>query len=197
MNKTERILAADYRRINNGDTDLETVQRNRQSNDRGRNFENLLMKGAQHYALNEIAIINKVYEPYICLKLQDNGKFTGRFTGRAEPDFKGVLKGGRAIAFEAKSTQKDKMFQSVLTSEQSQWLDEQNAMGAVTYVCINIKNKFYTLPWFIWKNMKEKYGRKYITPEDIYMYEVIFDGSVRFLEYKNGATITKVGVTLW
>lgn len=190
MDRTPRMSAAEYRRIaagggNNADTSL----RNRRSNDRGRLFEELLVKGCRYYADRKTAIISKVYEPYICTKNLERGFFVGRHTGRAEPDFKGVLRGGRAIAFEAKSTQKERIERCVLTAEQMQWLDSQLVMGAKTYVCVCIQDRFFTIPWHVWYDMEVDYGRKYLTAEDIPEYEVIFDGSVRFLEYIGGRRI--------
>ena len=93
----------------NENTNGEQVLRNKVSSARGRAFESLLMRGCNYYRQRGTAIINKVNEPYIVTKKTTGNKFSGRFTGRAEPDFKGVLYGGRAIAFEAKSTQKSRI----------------------------------------------------------------------------------------
>lgn len=108
MDKKHRMTAAEYRNqlSNKENFDNKTALRNRASNDRGKAFENLLMKGCRYYQNKAAAVINKVYEPYICTKVLQSGQFMGRFLDRAEPDFKGVLAGGQAIAFEAKSTQK-------------------------------------------------------------------------------------------
>ncbi len=190
MDKTQRMSAAEFcRKYGAG-----TPSRHEQGNAKGRIFENLIMKGCQYYALKDKAIINKVYEPYICTNPRPDGIFTGRFIGKAEPDFKGVLKGGRAIAFEAKATNKSRIQRSVLTAEQMQWLDEQMIMGARTFVCVNMvdkqkRDRFFMIPWHVWADMKTDYGKKFLMPEDIPEYEVKFDGSVRFLEYVNGKVI--------
>ena len=196
MDATVRMTAADYQRYINqpdsGGEDIEQKLRNRQSNDRGRGFENLLMKGCQFYQNKGEAVINKVYEPYICTKVLQNGKFIGRFLDKAEPDFKGVLKGGRAIAFEAKATSKSRIQYNVLTEKQREWLEEQADMGAVAFVAIEIKGRFYSIPYTVWENMKGIYGKKFLMHGDISEYEVIYDGSVRFLEYENGKLLTEV-----
>lgn len=103
----EKMTVDEYRALidENRNADGEQILRNKKSAARGRAFESLLMRGCNYYRQKEVAIINKVNEPYIVTRKNGN-KFMGRFTGRAEPDFKGVLRGGRAIAFEAKSTQK-------------------------------------------------------------------------------------------
>ncbi|MGN0181429.1 MAG: Holliday junction resolvase RecU [Candidatus Ornithomonoglobus sp.] len=195
MDNTIHMSAADYRGMIRGDntTDpdggIETQYRNRCSNDRGHAFENLIVKGCQYYAQRGRAVINKVYEPYRCIKKLEGGKFVGQFTARAEPDFKGVLAGGRAIAFEAKSTRKDRIQQNVLTREQCAWLEEQHRMGALAFVCVEIGGRFFMVPWRTWRDMKQIYGKKYLTAEDMPGLEVMYDGAVRYLDYTDGGRI--------
>ena len=180
----EHMTAEQYRKMTNEDKDMEQAQRNRVSSARGWAFENLLMKGCNSYIQKGMAIIHKVSEPYKVLKKTSGNRFNGVFTGRAEPDFKGVLFGGRAIAFEAKSTQRN-----VLTDTQMAWLREQNKFGAVTFVAVNIQDKFYSVPFDVWDDMKLIYNKKFLMHDDITDYEVIYDGAVRFLEYKNGTIV--------
>lgn len=195
VNKTIHMSAADYRAMISRETetdsnmDPEQQYRNRCSNDRGRAFENLIEKGCQYYAQHGRAVINKVYEPYRCIKKFEGGRFMGQFTARAEPDFKGVLAGGRAIAFEAKSTRKNKIQQNVLTREQCEWLEQQECMGALAFVCVEIAGRFFMVPWKTWRDMKLIYGKKYLTAEDMPGLEVIYDGAVRYLEYTDGGMI--------
>lgn len=175
----------------NENTNGEQILRNKVSSARGRAFEGLLMRGCNYYRQKEVAIINKVNEPYIVTKKTGN-KFSGRFTGRAEPDFKGVLYGGRAIAFEAKSTQKSRIQRNAVTDTQMEWLREQKDFGAVTFVAVNIQDKFYSVPFDVWDGMKNIYGKKFLMPEDIAGYEVKYDGAVRFLEYEDGTRVEGV-----
>lgn len=185
----ERMTAEQFRELTNeNNNNGEQILRNKVSSARGRAFEGLLMRGCNYYRQNGVAIINKVNEPYIVTKKNGN-KFMGRFTGRAEPDFKGVLRGGRAVAFEAKSTQKSRIQRSALTDTQMEWLREQKKFGALTFVAVNIQEKFYTVPFDLWDNMKLFYDKKFLMHDDIADYEVIYDGSVRFLEFENGGKI--------
>lgn len=154
------------------------------SNDRGRIFENMLMRACRGYADSGRAVINKVYEPYRCVKVLNGGKFVGQFSGRAEPDFKGVLSGGRAVAFEAKSTSKSRIQRNVLTAEQMEWLEVQQKIGAMAFVCVQIRDEFFSVPWEKWRDMKEIYGKKFLMPDDMREYEVEFDGAVKFLDYR-------------
>ena len=190
----EKMTVDEYRALidENKNADGEQILRNKKSAARGRAFESLLMRGCNYYRQKEVAIINKVNEPYIDTKKTTGNKFSGRFTGRAEPDFKGVLYGGRAIAFEAKSTHKSRIQRNALTDNQMEWLREQKDFGAVTFVAVNIQDKFYSVPFDVWDDMKNIYGKKFLMPEDIAGYEVKFDGAVRFLEYEDGTRVEGV-----
>ena len=52
---------------------------------------------------------------------------------------------------------------------------------AVSDELIDSLKKFYRIPWEVFRDMKDHYGRKYIKPEDIEEYEVKFFGYLRFL----------------
>lgn len=196
MNKTLHMSAAEYRNMITPEknTDPNIRYRNHCSSDIGRTLEKLIAKGCQYYAQKGKAQISKVHEPYRCIKKMQNGLFVGQFIGRAEPDFKGVLNGGTAIAFEAKSTHKSRIQQSVLTEQQAQWLEAQREIGALAFVCVEISGRFFMIPWEMWRDMRSIYGKKFLMPDDIPEYEVIYDGAVRFLEYINGTSITAKGV---
>lgn len=205
MNKTERMSAAQYREYISGGTaesgkatgpGNDTSYKNRVSSEGGRGFEELIKKGCEYYAGRGRAMISKVHEPYIVTKILPDGGFIGKFIGRAEPDFKGVLKGGQAIAFEAKSTSKSRIQRSVLTPEQMQWLDAQMMMGALTYVCVGMTDKqkrarFFMIPWHTWADMKIDYGKKFLMPDDIPEYEVRFDGTLKFLDYVSKGSVRR------
>ena len=183
---SQRMSIAEYRAM--GNTSHKNADRAYTayvSSAAGRNFENEILTACEYYKLSKKAVINKVNEPYIVLFKYEGGKFMGRHTAAAEPDFKGVLKGGRSIAFEAKTTSKSRIQKSVVTEEQGRWLQEQYEMGAVTLVCICIRDRFFSIPWVVWRDMKNIFGKKYLMPADIVQYEVPYRNGVMFLEYKN------------
>ena len=62
-------------------------------------------------------------------------------------------------------------------------LAEHTALGAVAAVCGCINSKFFFIPWDIWRDMKEHYGRQYVTAQDLEPYRVKFTGAVMFLDY--------------
>ncbi|EHL18505.1 hypothetical protein HMPREF9630_00230 [Peptoanaerobacter stomatis] len=172
--------------ITNRATKQDYIQlQNKKSNAQGRHFEDYIEKACNIYREKGIANIKKVPEPFRVTKLYPNGTFTGRFIAKAEPDFKGTLKNGRSIVFEAKMTSKDRIMQNVLTDAQARALENHSILGAYTGVCVNIQDSYYFIPYGIWANMKEIYGRKYLTRTDIEVYEVDFNCAVMFLNYKN------------
>lgn len=165
--------------------------RSRQNNAQGHCFENIIDAGCIYYRNRGVAEIEKTPEPFRVLRKDYNrGTFTGRFTtDLAQPDYKGTLQGGISICFEAKHTTTDKIQRRVLSNNQIEILERHRNLGALTGVCICIQDKFYFIPWSIWRDMKKMYGRQYLRQEDIKEYEIVFDMKLRFLEYKNGKTI--------
>ncbi len=162
---------------------LRQQYRNRLSNAQGQRFENEILTGCKMYERHNIAVIDKTPEPFkVTSKNHKTGEFTGRFTKHAQPDFQGTLKGGRSIVFEAKQTTKDRITRNVLTDTQMNVLEQHNRLGALCGVCIGIQDDCFFIPWNVWRDMKEMYGRQYLKAEDIEEYKVRFDGAVHFLQ---------------
>ncbi len=159
------------------------IWQNTVNNARGHVFEEEIKKACRHYKAQRRAKIDKIPEPFRVVQKHGKGMFTGRFTAAAEPDYQGTLAGGRSIVFEAKYTATDRMSQNVLTQEQMATLEDHAGLGAVTAVCVGIKEHFFFVPWDVWRDMKAIYGRKYVTWEDLHPYRVKFNGTVLFLDY--------------
>lgn len=133
-----------------------------------------------------LADIEKTPEPMRPIGSPDRaGRFLACYTKQAQPDYKGILKGGRAINFEAKHTDSDRLtFDRVLTA-QALRLSRTEALGGVAFVLCSFSGRaFYRVPWAVWKDMKRLFGRKYITPADLAEYRVPFaaPGVLLFLE---------------
>lgn len=158
---------------------------NATNNAQGHLFESAIMAGCSTYREDGRAEINKTPEPFRVLSKGEYGVFTGRFTAHAQPDFQGTIADGRSIVFEAKTTTSDRMKRDVLTVEQQKDLERHMNLGAVAAVCIGIEDKFFFIPWEIWRDMKEHYGRKYVTANDVEKYRIRFNGAVLFLDYMN------------
>lgn len=150
--------------------------RGKQNRTAGASFEQIIDAACQYYKENGIAEIDKTPEAMKPLGHQNvKGQFLACYVKKAQPDFKGTLKGGRSIVFEAKFTSSDKMQQSVVTEKQAEALERHQRLGAKCFVVISFSFKnFYRVPWEVWRDMKSIYGRKYIKPEDIPQYEVRF-----------------------
>ena len=158
------------------------------SNGRGRQFEMMIEGGCRHYKALGRAKIEKMPEPFRCLKKDQRGIATVRFIAHAEPDYMGTLQGGRAIVFEAKYTDKDRLLQSAVTDTQEKSLQMYSDMNALAAVCIGIQDQYFMIPWNIFAGMKGNYGRKYVTAADVEEYRVKFTGVVQFLDYVHGTT---------
>lgn len=155
-----------------------------QSNGFGKNFEKLIDLACKYYRDEGKADIAKIDEPFRVIRLKKAGRFEGQFTKNANPDFEGTLNGGRSICFEAKYTTSDRMKQSVVSDKQAEVLEIKSNLGGLAGVCIGIKDRYFFIPWQIWSNMKDIFGRKYVKADDLSQYEVIFRQGVRFLDYK-------------
>ena len=108
-----------------------------------------------------------------------------QFIAHAQPDFVGVLNNGRAIAFEAKHTDSEKLLQRVVTPTQAAALQRFADLGGAAGVCAGIGDECFMLPWPVFADMKKLYGRLYVTAADIAEYKVKFNGVIWFLDYVN------------
>ena len=156
---------------------------NKVNNAQGHFFEGAIKAACALYSERERADVDKTPEPFRVMEKLGGGIFKGRFTAPAQPDFQGTLAGGRSIVFEAKYTTTDRMKRDVLTKEQQDALERHAARGALAAVCAGIGDKFFFVPWQMWRDMKQLYGRKYVTAADLEPLRVRFNGAVLFLDY--------------
>lgn len=152
------------------------------NNSLGKQLEEMILAGCEYYRIKGIAEINRVPEHFQVTKTLRNGTFSGRFTGKAQPDFQGTLKAGQAIVFEAKATMTDRMHANVISSEQKKKLNLHCSLGAVAGVCCRIKNTYAFIPWETWCDMKKLYGRLYMLEQEVKEFEVKTPGFIAFLD---------------
>lgn len=151
----------------------------------GKNFEALIETACRAYRRQGIADIDKTPEPTRQLGRMDRtGRFSACYEKRAQPDFKGTIKGGKSVVFEAKHTSTGKMSRNVVLEQQAASLDMHESLGAWCFVLIGFGlDEYYRIPWQVWKSMKSIYGRQYVKPEDIEEYRVgVVNGLPQFLE---------------
>lgn len=146
--------------------DLQSLK-NARSRQMGAAFENLIDRSCEYYKQQGIAMIEKTPEPMKVLANLGGGLFKAVFTKQAQPDYKGTLRGGKAIVFETKHTDTDRIKRSVVTEEQEKCLDAYEQMGAECYVLVSFGlKKFYKFPWKFFRDMKYHFGVKYIREID-------------------------------
>lgn len=145
----------------------------------GEFWERMIEASCQYYRDRGIAEISKTPEPMRPIKPLGQGKFVAYYEKMAQPDYKGTLAGGRAVVFEAKHTDSNRLQRSVISSEQEKQLDRHERLGADCFVMVSFGfEQYFKIPWAVFREMKRHYGRKYITPEDIQDYKVNYIGSV-------------------
>lgn len=152
----------------------------RRSRAAGNAWEELIEASCCHYRLKGEAEITKTPEPMKPIGPPNaKGQFLACYTKQAQPDYKGTRAGGRAIVFEAKHTDGDRMNRNVISPEQERQLDRHTALGAECFVMVSFAfRRFFKVPWPVFRDMKQHYGRKYITPEDVGEYEVKYLGGI-------------------
>lgn len=152
----------------------------------GAGFESLINSACEYYRTKGIADIEKTPEPMKPLGGADrSGRFLACYTKQAQPDYKGVLSGGRAVVFEAKHTDTGRLLSNRVSAEQAACLRRISRLGGIAFVLCSFNGReFYRIPWQIWEDMKDVFGRKYITPADLaeYRIRVAAPGVLLFLE---------------
>lgn len=134
----------------------------------GENFENRITDICKYYEINNLAKIEKTPEPMKILKHIDNGHFETIFTKAAQPDFKGCIKGGRTVVFDAKFTEADRITYQALSDYQRETLLNYKELGAMSFIIVGFSNgKIYRVGIDKWDSMKQDFGRKYILQHEL------------------------------
>lgn len=169
-------------------TALRNVQRSQrglQSRQAGAYFENMIEASLRWYEIKGVAEIEKTPEPMKPLgKPNQRGQFLACFTKAAQPDFKGTLTGGRSVVFEAKQTMSDRIEYKAVSEEQHERLENHHQLGAAAFVLVSFGlQDFFRVPWPVWRDMKNIYGRKYLKPSELEQYRVQYiAGVLKLLE---------------
>lgn len=139
----------------------------------GKMFEQRLDGAFAYYETHGMAIVEKTPEPIRAYKDLKDGRFLAVYTKKAQPDYKGVIKGGRAVMIEAKFTLTDRFTQDRVTPGQAEYMTKNEALGARCYVIVGfVAGGVYRIPWSVWSNMKDHFGRKYVKETDLQGYRV-------------------------
>lgn len=157
----------------------------RQAKVAGEHFENMIAGACRFYEESHLAKIEKTPEPMRPLRAPNgSGQFLACYTKQAQPDFKGAIYGGRAFVMEAKHTDADRIERSRLTQEQLDELESYHAIGARAFVLVSFSlRQFFRIPWPVWRDMRGRFGRLYVKPEELEEYRVSAPGGIiKFLE---------------
>lgn len=140
----------------------------------GQHYENMISASCQYYQDQGLARIQKTPEPTKQLSgINSRGHFTACYEKQAQPDYGGTIKGGQSIYFEAKETEDSRIQQSRVTQTQHDDLEAHYNLGALTFVLVSFSLcEFYRIPWEVWRDMKQIYGRKYLKKEELKQYQL-------------------------
>jgi len=140
---------------------------------KGIQFESEIDRAFDYYKQTGYAAVEKTPEPMHIIQRLENGKFIACFEKKAQADYKGTIKGGRTVIYEAKYTSTDRIEQSRVSAEQTEYLDLHNELGARCFVICGFRSgAVFLVPWAVWRTMKEKFGHKYVTEENLKPYSV-------------------------
>lgn len=193
--RDRRVIAMDNQKKNaegyNDPTPYEAEKhiraqiRGKQARLAGSYFEAMISGSCDYYLDRGLAKIEKTPEPMKPLGPKNyKGQFLACYTKQAQPDYKGTLKGGRAVVFEAKHTDDDRIEYNRLTKEQRDDLEHHHKLGAVAFVLVSMSlTECFRVPWPAWRDMAATYGRKYMTRDELLPYKVpVVAGFVKFLD---------------
>ena len=167
--------------------DIDNVIRGKVNRKAGLIFERNLETACETYWRLGYACIEKTPEAMVPVRpfgTRKSGQFIAYYSKQAQPDFKGVLYGGRCVIFDAKHTIKSSISQSAVTEKQWQMFDRYEAMGAYCWIVASVEGEnYYRVPWATWKNMKEEFGHQYMSRKELEPYRVPSRGmEILFLE---------------
>lgn len=152
-------------------------RRNQLNRHQGANFEELIKSACEYYRGRGVADIEKTPEEMKPLKNMGAGRFVAVYVKKAQADFKGFLRGGRAVNFEAKHTDTPRMEQDRVTPEQAERLERAFTYGAAAFVVCSFSGRdFFRVPWEVWRSMRALYGHKYMTVQEAEPFRVPIGG---------------------
>ena len=152
-------------------------RQNQLNRHRGAQFEDLIRAACDYYRGRGVADIEKTPEEMKPIKNMGKGHFVAVYVKKAQADFKGFLRGGLAVNFEAKHTDTPRMEQDRVTPEQADRLERAFRYGAAAFVVCSFSGRdFFRVPWEVWRSMKARYGHKYITIQEAEPFRITFGG---------------------
>ena len=160
--------------------------RGAQNRARGQYFENMIEAASKFYEQKGISVIQKTPEPMKVLGSYNRkyGQFICCFAKKAQPDYKGILMDSTMVLFDAKHTDKDRIRRDVVLPEQEECFEKYMKMGAMCFIVVSLGfEKYYRVPWIVFRDMKKIFGHKYMGSEELKPYRIKYSsGVLRFLD---------------
>lgn len=111
---------------------------------RGRWFQELVKAACTHYLAQQRAFIREVPVPMGIGK----GGFEAFFKDKSITDFIGILRGGRAVAFDAKSSL-ESLYKSGVVAHQLEAMDIIHRLGGISGILIGFHVQGSILSWWV------------------------------------------------
>ncbi len=151
----------------------ENQERGKKNRAEGKAFEALIDRSFDYFNGKGFCQIDKTPEPMKIIKRLSNVRFIACFLKKAQPDYKGTVKGGRSVMYEAKYTSRVRAEQSIVNEVQTDYMDKAASLGARCFILLGFSTGgTYCIPWHVWSDMKRYFGRKYVTEKDIQQYRI-------------------------
>lgn len=164
---------------------MSRITAGRKAQSKGALFESMIEHTCKEYERKGLAHIQKTPEPTRYIRpYGKNGQFIAHFIKQAQPDFKGVLKGGKSVLFEAKRTEGTSIPKNKVSDAQLDNLRMADSLGAECFILVSFKEKkFYKVPYGIWEQIETIYEKKSLNEKDLKPFEVPYvNGRIAFLK---------------
>lgn len=153
----------------------------------GQRFEELIELSCNMYKRENKAFIQKTPENTRFLRPLKGGKFVAVHDKKSQADFKGTLKGGQSVVFEAKHTNSTNIRFDRLQMHQKRELVKHQQLGAEAFLLISFEvnspdKRVYKVPIKDWLLLENKVDKKSVNEDDLKDYRVLVQNDmIRFL----------------
>lgn len=165
-------------------TKRELSRTGREARAYGATLESLVADSLEWYRNRRLAKIDKTPEAY-----RITGRGVHNFTGYLEPsqpDFKGLIVGGRCVVFELKGTEYKSIAAARVRPHQLKYLLAVERLGGIAFILVGFGYEtWFRVPATVWADFENVFGKKSATPKELAAkgYQVPFiGGRVRMLD---------------
>lgn len=152
---------------------------------RGMLLEKIINQTINHYEQHNEALIEKKTLPIKFAKVNENNKLTGAYVfKKSTVDYIGCYKGS-FIAFEAKTTNENRLPASNILKHQIEYLKKVDEMNGIAFFIVLFSNvdEFYLIPArYFAEHWKKSWSYEEIKQAGFYI-ELTFPGIIDFLPY--------------